>query len=259
VFELTRSITVFDFETTCVNPKVDRVVQVAMFRLNVDGTEDEFRTVVNPECPIPPDATAVHGITDEMVINAPKFADIVPQIRIMLKDADLCGFNSSKFDEAVLVQELSVCGIRFDIAARKHVDAFELYKRVKRRTLSDFYEDMTGEKLEGAHDAMVDVKATLKGLYGLFKKYPHIPRNPEAIHNMLFGDYEDQVAGGSFAWVKGEVVFQFGKHNGKPLAVVAKSDRRYLEWICSQDFRPEVKKVCMDAMMGVLPKPKERS
>ncbi len=97
----------FDLETTGINIANDRIVEIAIVKRLPEGRTEEQRWLVNPECPIPAEATAVHGITNEQVADAPTFKDLAPTIRDFIKDCDLAGYNSDRFDIPLLAEELS--------------------------------------------------------------------------------------------------------------------------------------------------------
>ena len=94
---LKRPICFFDLETTGIQVAKDRIVEISVLKIHPKGLQEKKTWLVNPEVPIPSEATAVHGITDEKVQHAPKFKEIAKDIYLMIKDADLAGFNSDRF------------------------------------------------------------------------------------------------------------------------------------------------------------------
>lgn len=84
---------VLDFETTGLDKSADRIIEIAAIRF-VNGVEKEkFVSLVNPECRIPAEATAVNNITNIMVLSAPKEKEIIPKLIEFLGDSLLVGHN----------------------------------------------------------------------------------------------------------------------------------------------------------------------
>ena len=100
--QLKRPICFFDLETTGVNIAKDRIVEISILKAFPDGSEQENTWLVNPGMPIPAEATAVHGITNEKVANAPGFKEIAAEIYTWFKGSDLAGYNSDRFDIPLL-------------------------------------------------------------------------------------------------------------------------------------------------------------
>jgi len=255
---LERPLVVFDLETTGTDTEKDRIVQIGMIRVEPDSGRRSWKQLVNPEQPIPPEATAIHGIRDEHVRDQPTFAQLRPDIEQWLADADLAGYNSVRFDLPLLQAELQRTGSGFDFAGVRHLDAMAIFHAMERRDLTAAYRFYCGGELEGAHDALADVTATLEVLDAQLGRYDDLPADMDALHrfcNPDEGRYVDRSR--KFAWNdKGEAVFTFGKLAGRSLAeVVADRDSRgYLEWMLGRDFSDEVKAILRDALAGVFPR-----
>ena len=104
--KLTKPLCFFDLETTGTDVSKDRIIEIAIIKVNTDGSRESLEIRLNPGIPIPPESTLIHGITDEMVANEPKFKDKARNIYNFLKGCDLAGFNSDRFDIPLLVEEL---------------------------------------------------------------------------------------------------------------------------------------------------------
>ncbi len=103
---LTKPIVFFDLETTGTNVTHDRIVEISIIKVMPDGQEIEKTRRVNPEIPIPAEATAIHHITNEDVANEPTFRQIAKSLAELFADSDIAGFNSNRFDVPLLLEEI---------------------------------------------------------------------------------------------------------------------------------------------------------
>jgi DNA polymerase-3 subunit epsilon len=245
----------FDLETTGTRIDGDRIVEIGLVRVETDGSRRSFRTLVNPEMPIPPPASAVHGITDADVRDAPVLATVAREIVELFADADLAGFNSVGFDAPLLENDLRRVGVEFSLADRRHLDAMRIFHRMEPRTLVAAYRKYCGKDLREAHAALADVEATLEVLDAMVARYDELSGDVETLHrisNPNEGRYVDQSR--KFEWNDdGQAVFAFGKHRGKTLAEVARLQPDYLEWMLGQDFSDEVAGILRGALAGEYP------
>ena len=172
--KLTRPICFFDLETTGIDVARDRIVEISIFKVFPNGNKESKTWLVNPTIPIPPQTTAVHGITDEKVANEPTFKELASQVHNMIKDSDLAGFNSDRFDIPLLAEELLRVGIDFDMKNRVSVDIQTIFHKKEERTLSAGYKFYCGESLENAHSAEADTMATYEILKAQLDRYPDL-------------------------------------------------------------------------------------
>lgn len=264
MLELTRPIICFDLETTGIDPVTDRIWQFGALKVHPDGTEKEWSTLVNPEIEIPIEVVEAtksevrpHGITMAELANAPLFKTIAPKLAAAFDGCDLAGYNIRSFDAPLLQNEFARAGIQVDLtnSGMLHIDAYRLYMKVRPRNLTSFVQDMTGVDISSqAHDAMHDARNTWLGLRACLEKYPHLPREPQALHSMLFERDGDSLAGGKFYFKHNAAHFNFGKHKDRKLEDVARRDRGYLQWAVSGNFEPEVKRILVNALAGTFPK-----
>lgn len=254
---LDRPLAVFDLETTGVDVAQDRIVQIAVVRIEPDGARTTFESLVNPQRPIPPAATAVHGISDADVRDQPPFAQIRTRLQEMFAGADLAGYNSIRFDLPLLEAELKRAGIELDFTGARHFDAMAIFHRMERRDLSAAYRFYCDKDLVGAHSALADTMATLEILDAQVARYEDVPAEPQALHDFCNEDQARFVdRDRKLIWNdKGEPEFTFGKLRGQTLrAVCAGSDGRgYLEWMLNKDFGEDLKDILRDALAGVFP------
>ncbi len=255
--DLDRPLVCFDLETTGVDVLKDRIVQIALIRVEPGGERRTYQTLVNPECPIPPGASAVHGIRDEHVRSAPNFAQIRSDVEEFLEGADLAGFNMVRFDLPLLENEIRREGGKFDARGRRLLDAMRIFHTMEPRNLEAAMRFYCGRELEGAHSAEADALATLDVLDAQLARYPDLPRDSEQLHAFCNPDadrYVDRTR--KFRWNdQGDAVFSFGKHEGRSLRemVTNPKDRGYLEWMLGKDFPEEIKGILRDALGGVFP------
>jgi len=256
--KLTRPLAVFDLETTGVDVEQDKIVQVAVIRVEPDGTRRTFEALVNPQRPIPAAATAVHGISDDDVRQAPTFGQILPEIEQIFAGADLAGYNSVRFDQPLLQHELERAGSALDFSGVQHLDAMSIFHQKEKRDLGAAYKMYCGRDLTGAHNALVDTTATLEILDAQLAHYDDLPRDVPALHafcNPDEGKYVDLRR--KFLWNdEGEAEFTFGKYRGQSLSSVVADQRGrgYLEWMLGKDFSEEIKGILREALDGVFPR-----
>lgn len=243
---LDRPLAVLDVETTGVDPAAARVVEVAVLTLGPGGREGLFHRRVNPGVPIPPAATAVHGLTDADVAGAPPFAAVAPALAAALDAADLAGFGLGAFDLPVLGAEFARCGRPFRVAGRRVVDALAVYRRYHPRTLAAAVREYLGRDHAGAHSAVADARATAEVLDRQVGRHG-LPATPAGLHATLA---EVDVAGRFRRDGAGRVVFGFGRYAGRPLAEVAARDPGYLRWVLGSPFLDDVHDLVRRALAG---------
>lgn len=253
--DLDRPIIFFDLETTGTDPASDRIIEISGLRVTPDGQRDAKTRLINPERPIPADATAIHKITDDDVRDAPPFRQIARSLLDWLDGADLAGFNVARFDAPLLDREFRDCGLDLALPSRRIVDAMVIFHRKERRDLTAavrFYLDRDHEE---AHSAEADVSATLEVLEAQLECYDDLPRTVDGLAQWSRAGRPGTIdPDGKFIWKNGEAVFAFGKHQGKPLKAVAQSTPDYLRWIVSSDFPEEAKQLVSEALEGNFPK-----
>ncbi len=251
---LSRPLVIFDIESTGVNAEHDRIVEISVLKIQPDGTSKSYTRRVNPEMPIPPSATAVHGISDADVAGCPPFAEIAPKLGEYLEDCDFGGYNLINFDVPMLEAEFRRSGIPFSMVGRQVIDVYNIFCKLYPRTLTAAYEFFCGKKLEDAHSADADTMATWEVLLGQIAKHPELPRT--AAELAAFGNMQDPDAldrQRRFKWRDGDVIVNFGKNAGRLLKDIAENDPGFLRWIIRSDFPEDVKTIARDALIGKFP------
>jgi DNA polymerase-3 subunit epsilon len=233
--QLTRPICFLDLETTGINVSTDKIVEIAIVKISPDGTQVIKRKLINPEMLIPKTASDIHGITDEMVKDAPTFKVVANEIKQFIEGSDLAGYNSNRFDIPMLNEEFLRAGVSVDVESRKLLDVQKVFHMMEQRTLTAAYKFYCQKNLEDAHSAEADAMATWEVLEAQLLKYPQIGNTVEAIVKFTG---EDQIVDFARRFVieNGVEVFNFGKHKGKPVTQVLKEEPQYYDWMMKGDF-----------------------
>ncbi len=241
--KLDKALCVFDLETTGINTAKDRIVEISIIRVEPDGSEHLHTWRVNPQMPIPAEATAVHGISDEDVKDAPTFEQIAQEVFELIRDADLVGFNSNRFDVPLLAEELLRAGIDFDLKTNNMIDVQNIFHKMEPRNLSAAYRFYCDGDLDKAHSAEADTKATLEILKAQLNKYEDLPKDMEKLSKFSSyfnsADFQGRIIYNS----ENEEVINFGKYKGQKVEDVLKKDPGYFGWIMRADFPLYTKKV----------------
>lgn len=235
MLSLQKPLAFIDLETTGINFATDRIIEIAILRLSTDGTRQVKRKLINPEMPIPQGATDIHGISDEMVKDAPTFKQIANEIKQFLDNCDLGGYNSNRFDLPLLMEEFLRAGIPLDMTGRKMLDVQKIFHLMEQRTLSAAYKFYCDKVLEGAHGAEADVTATCEVLEAQIARYPHIGNTLESILKFT-GDDQIVDFARRFSMENGVEIFNFGKYKGKPVGEILKMEPQYYDWMMKGDF-----------------------
>ena len=233
--QLDKAIAIFDIEATGLNISKDRIVEIAIIKVNPDGSEMEFSSLVNPEMTIPQEVIEIHGITNEKVKDAPTFAELAPKLIEFIQDADLAGYNSNKFDIPMLAEELLRIGSDFDLSKKKFVDVQNIFHKMEQRTLSAAYQFYCKKEINNAHNALADTKATWEVLVSQLERYPDLKANVDFLADFSRGHQFDRVdfAGRLARNEHGDVIYNFGKHKGKTVEEILGIEPGYYGWFVS--------------------------
>lgn len=240
---LTKPICFFDLETTGINITTDRIVEIAILKAFPDGKEERKTWLVNPEMPIPAEVTAIHGITDADVADKPTFKELAKEINSMVKDSDLAGFNSNRFDIPLLAEEMLRAGVDFDMKGRVAVDVQTIFHKMEQRTLSAAYKFYCDKNLEDAHSAAADTEATFEVLKAQIARYDELENDTKFLAEFSsrkkFADFAGFIVFNKY----NEECFSFGKHKGKRVEDVLNEEPGYFGWLLNADFPLYTKKV----------------
>lgn len=240
---LKKPICFFDLETTGINISKDRIVEISILKVHPNGKEETYTKKVNPTIPIPAETTAVHGISDADVADAPTFKDLAKEVHQMIKDSDLGGFNSNRFDIPLLAEEMLRADVDFDMKSRQSIDVQTIFHKMEQRTLSAAYKFYCDKNLDNAHSAEADTKATYEVLKAQLDRYDELENDSnflaEFSSRRKFADF----AGFIIYNKEGEECFSFGKHKGKRVLDVLEKEPGYFGWLLNADFPLYTKKV----------------
>ncbi len=241
--KLKRPIAFLDLETTGVNIASDRIVELSILKISPGGKEEWMSTRVNPEIPIPPKSTAIHGICDDDVKSSPAFREIAKNVASFLEGSDLAGYNAIKFDIPVLAEEFLRVNIDFNFRKRRYIDVQVIFHKKEQRTLSAAYLFYCSKELEGAHGSKADTAATYEVLKSQLDRYPDLENDMEKL-----AEYSNYGSNADFAGrivfdENGAEIFNFGKHKGKAVEAVFAEEPSYYSWMMNGDFPLYTKKV----------------
>lgn len=240
MLKLNKPLAVIDLETTGVNIGTDRIVEIAIVKMLPDGTKNIKRKLINPEMPIPKGACDVHGITDEMVKDAPTFKQTAHELKQFLDSCDLAGYNSNRFDIPLLVEEFLRVEVDFDMKGRKLIDVQRIFHKMEQRTLSAAYKFYCNKLLDNAHSSEADAIATVDILFAQIERYPELGNSLDSILKVIGDDVIVDFAR-RFSLENGVEIFNFGKFKGRSVAEVLKAEPQYYNWMMKGDFPKHTK------------------
>ena len=240
---LKNPIIFFDLETTGINIASDRIVEIAYLKVDVNGNESMKTMKVNPQMPIPEKVTAIHGISDEDVKDAPTFNEVARSLAKEFEGCDLAGYNSVRFDIPILAEEFLRAGVDIDLKRRKFVDVQVIFMKMEPRTLTAAYKFFAGKELTDAHSAEADTLATYEVLQAQLDRYSNLENDVGKLAEFSAHNRNVDFAGRIIYDDQDVEVFNFGKYKGKPVTEVLAQDRGYYGWMMNGDFPLYTKKV----------------
>lgn len=241
--ELKRPIIFFDLETTGINIAKDRIIEIAILKVNTDKSTESKHYLINPTIPIPKESSAIHGIFDKDVADKPTFKAVAKDLSRFLQGCDFAGYNSNKFDVPLLVEEFLRADVEFNIKNRKFIDVQTIFHKMEQRTLGAAYKFYCSKDLVNAHSALADVQATLEVFAAQLERYSDLKNDIDFLHDFSSKTPNVDFAGRFVYNDKGEEVFNFGKHKGKTVAQLLKEEPSYYSWMMEGDFPLYTKKV----------------
>ena len=240
---LSKPICFFDLETTGTNIAKDRIVEIAILKVYPNHNKESFTLRVNPGVPIPKEVSEIHGIYDKDVADEPHFKDLASKIFNFIKDSDLAGYNSNRFDIPLLAEEMLRAEVDFDMKNAVKVDVQTIFHKKEKRTLEAAYKFYCDKDLTDAHTAEADTNATYEVLKSQLDRYEDLENNTkwlaEFSAHKKFADFAGMVQYDK----NGDEVFGFGKHKGKKVEDILDREPGYYNWIQNADFPLYTKKV----------------
>ena len=210
-------------------------MEIAIVKIMQDGKKTVKRKLINPEMPIPQGSTDIHGITNEMIKDAPTFRQVANELKQFLDNCDLAGYNSNRFDIPMLVEEFLRVGMEFEGKGRKLLDVQKIFHLMEQRTLSAAYKFYCNKSHDSAHSAEGDAVATLEIFHAQLERYPHLGNTVDSVLTAIGEEVIIDFAR-RFAMENGIEVFNFGKHKGRPIHDVLKAEPQYYDWMMKGDF-----------------------
>lgn len=206
-----------DLETTGLDPKSDRIIEIAITRFTFEKTLEEYETLVDPQCPIPEETIAIHHITREMVAGKPLIETLLPYILELIGKEVIVG-HGIKLDIAFLLAACKQYEVHTTLNSNLTIDTLRL-ARLYGESPSNSLETLRKHfniKEEGAHRAMNDVKVNIE----VFKRLTSQFKTTKQILDRL----------------KKPILLKampLGKHKGRPFSSIPVE---YLTWAVHQDF-----------------------
>ena len=249
--KLERSLAIFDLEATGLNITQDRIVEIAIIKINADGSREDYHKRLNPQIPIPKEVSAIHGIFDKDIEDAPTFEAILDELMTFLGDSDIAGYNSNKFDLPLLAEEILRTGSDIDLSTRKHIDVQNIFHKMEQRTLIAAYKFYCEKDLTNAHSAFADAEATWEVLDAQISHYKNLKEDVDFLAEFSkHGDVTRVDFAGRLALNEdNEMIYNFGKHKGKTVVDVLKDEPGYYGWMLDADF-PLYTKQCLRKEMN---------
>lgn len=240
---LKNPIVFLDLETTGVDPSKDRIVEISLVKVMPDGSREVKTRRLNPEMHIPEEASAIHHIYDEDVADCPPFRAVAKSLWSYIEGCDFGGYNSNKFDIPVLVEEFLRAGLDVDLRKSRFIDVQNIFHKMEQRTLVAAYKFYCDKDLAEAHSAEADTLATYEVLLAQFDRYPELQNDVDFLAEFSARGRNVDYAGRIVYDEKGVEVFGFGKHRGRSVAEVFRTEPSYYSWMMNGDFPLYTKKV----------------
>jgi DNA polymerase III subunit epsilon len=233
----------FDLETTGIDVTSDRIVEISYLKIYPNGDEESKTMKVNPTIPIPAKVTAIHGITDKDVKDAPLFSEIARTLAKVFEGSDFAGYNSNKFDIPLLAEEFLRSGADIDLMKRKFVDIQVIFHKKEQRTLSAAYKFYCDKELIDAHSAEADTLATYEILKAQLDRYSDLPNDVDELSKFSSHNRNADFLGRIIFDEEGHEVFNFGKYKGQLVEDILKKDQGYYGWMMNGQFPLHTKNV----------------
>lgn len=249
--KLNKPIIFFDLETTGTDVAKDRIIEISYHKVYPDGKEETKTFLLNPEMLIPPSSTAIHGISDDKVVNCPTFKDKAKEIERDFDKCDVAGYNSNRFDVPLLAEEFLRAGCDIDLKKRRLIDVQVIFHKMEPRTLSAAYKFYCDKNLDDAHSAEADTLATYEVLKAQLDKYGELDNDIDFLSKFTTQNNNVDFAGRIVYNEKGEEVFNFGKYKGQLVAEILRNEPGYYSWMMDGNFPEHTKKVLTNIKLSM--------
>ncbi|MEZ5199353.1 MAG: 3'-5' exonuclease [Bacteroidales bacterium] len=253
---LSKPIIFLDLETTGLSVSTDRIVEISLVKVDINGSTEIRTERINPTIPISKESMAIHGITEADIKDKPTFADVAHSLSQFIGNSDLSGYNAIKFDIPLLVEEFLRAEVDFDLKTRRIIDVQNIFHKMEPRTLSEAYQFYCGKELTNAHSAEADTIATYEILKSQLDKYANtvykdkngetsypIQNDVDSLSKFSYHTKNADLVGHIIYNEKNEEVFNFGKHKSKQVEKVFSKEPQYYDWMMKSQFPLSTKKV----------------
>ncbi len=239
--KIEKPIVFFDLETTGTDILNDRIVEICILKYYPDNHEEITTYLVNPLIPIPAEATAIHGISNEDVKGKPTFKELAQNIINIIDGCDIAGYNIIKFDIPFIRVEFQRSGISYNFDNVNVLDPYVVFVKKEQRNLSAALKFYCNEEMENAHSAEADTIATRKIFFGQLEYYNDLPETIKGLSDFVNeGTRKNADITGRLIYNQNnEVVFNFGLHKGERVA----DNIEYARWMIAKDFPEDTKDV----------------
>jgi DNA polymerase-3 subunit epsilon len=241
--KLNNPIIFFDLETTGINIVHDRIIEISWLKVDLNGAEDSKTLLINPTIPIPGESTAIHGVSDDDVKDAPTFQEVAKSLAKEFEGCDLAGYNSNRFDIPLLAEEFIRADVEIDLMKRKFIDVQVIFMKMEQRTLEAAYKFYCSKELKDAHSAEADTRATYEILKAQLDRYENLKNDMSFLSEFSSHNRNADFAGRIIFNKENVEVFNFGKYKGVPVTKVLEKDPGYYGWMMQGDFPLFTKKV----------------
>ncbi|HAM88253.1 MAG: Exonuclease [Candidatus Falkowbacteria bacterium GW2011_GWC2_38_22] len=243
LLHLDKPLVIFDIETTGQGISVDKIIKIAYIKIYVDGKIKKADFLIDPEMRINPEAIAVHGIRNRVVIGQPTFKDRSQEIWEIFYNCYYSGFNIMNFDLPILRREFARIGMDFDYDVKQIIDTKELFQYMEPRTISMAYSYYCNKEYSKERDALAQTEAATEILIKQLEKYA-VARNRDfvnRVHQPKDNNNNDNT--NKFYWVNGEPYFAFSKYINRPITEIVKKDLNFLLWLIESDYGDDTKNI----------------
>lgn len=247
---LKNPILFFDIESTGLNVATDRIVEISALKVMPNGDQEIKTRRINPTIPISPEASRIHGISNEDVADCPTFKELAKSLANWMSGCDFAGYNSTRFDVPMLAEEFLRAGVDFNFRKRKLIDVQNIFHKMEQRTLGAAYKFYCEKELENAHSAEADTIATFEILEAQLDKYSILENDIKFLADFSTKSRFIDYAGRIILNDKDEPAFNFGKYKGRTVESVFKSDQSYYSWMMNGDFTLDTKQVITELKLS---------
>lgn len=206
-----------DCETTGLDSEKDKIIEIAIVKFNMNTTLAEFESLIDPECPIPPDSIAIHNITQEMIAGKPRISEVLSDLLELIGNHTIIG-HGIDFDISLVINAAERAGIPHNLKKNRFLDTLRmarLYGESPTNSLEQLRKHFNIPQ-EGAHRAMNDVVVNIAVFKYLLMRYKSL----DHLFDVLSRPIQLKC-------------MPLGKHKGRPLKEIPVE---YLRWAVHKDF-----------------------